>query len=177
MASLSMHNGAVSWLATRIYIESSQALHSSMIETLAFRLEMCGSLLSRMSLRSGRGGSKTSLQKFTDNCIDKLRKPFEILSGVCSAHGVENPFRMLLIMNVAENFAVVFEGAPCSYKCLLQQSQDPRVHEHAYVPIMSPFLGDHDNFRRGEEIQNVVDFLPRQAKVIMDAAASIYQGF
>lgn len=134
-------------LARQPFSGSVEALKELARTNMATSLQLCAPLISRLSLRSGRGGTKSDLQGFVDKATQLLRGPLEVLTALCSAHDFEHPIPLLVIHMPSENFAVVFETKDGAYSTLISEAGN---HEHAYTSLASLFLGNNKDLNKGE---------------------------
>ena len=163
-------------LSSHKYSSPHEALETSILVTLAANIRSCGHLFDRVALRVGRGGGKGAVEKFVDNCFCALTSPLEELAGFCRSRGIENPLLLLVILNTAENFAVVFEGQHGAYERLLRQSGGEIPRDHYYASLASSLIGDDKSFSHGEGIKAGYPYLARHLKSITDIVMKMCKG-
>jgi len=161
-------------LSSHKFSDPHEALETRIIETVATSIKSCGELFDRIYLRARNG--KGAVERFVDNCTAALRNELEELAGFCRSHDIENPIRLLVILNAAENFAVVYEGQFGAYERLLRESGGPLSQEHLYVSLAHPLLCDEKYLARGEGIKKEYSYIARHVKSITSTVSRICQG-
>lgn len=143
---------------------STFAIHNS-----AVALQACGPFLARLSLRTGRGGMKSDLQRFFYGLTESLKGPLERITALCSAHDFQHPIPLLVVTNPIDNFALVFEAADGIYSSILRHSN---VQNHAYTSLASLFLGGDKELLKGtnsyKEPKHAASALPKLVSGIID---------